>query len=58
MLFVTGYTGDGNDSSDFAGHQVLRKPYTLMALGQALGQTLSDQNLNGLRRPGTAAAAE
>lgn len=58
VLFVTGYTGDGNDSADFAGHQVLRKPYTLMALGQALGQTLSDQNLNGLRRPGTAAAAE
>lgn len=58
VLFVTGYTGDGNDSADFEGHQVLRKPYTLMALGQTLSQTLSDQNLNGLRRPGTAAAAE
>ncbi|MEC3910520.1 ATP-binding protein [Sphingobium sp. CR2-8] len=53
VLFVTGYTGDANDSADFEGHAVLRKPYTLMALGQALTSALSE-----LRHPAAAAAAE
>ncbi|HUD92444.1 ATP-binding protein [Sphingobium sp.] len=53
VLFVTGYAGDTNDSADFEGHAVLRKPYTLMALGQSLAQAL-----NGSHHPGTAAAAE
>ena len=53
ILFVTGFTGDGNDQADFGGHPVLRKPYTLAALAQAVGTTL-----NGSRRPATAAAAE
>ena len=53
MLFVTGYAGDMTESADFAGHAVLRKPYTLMALGQALSQALS-----GSPRNGTAQAAE
>jgi CheY-like chemotaxis protein len=57
VLFVTGYTGDANDSADFGGHMVLRKPYTLMALGQALAQSLSG-SLTGSPHPGTAAAAE
>ncbi|MDO7834695.1 ATP-binding protein [Sphingobium sp. HBC34] len=58
VLFVTGYAGDGNDSADFEGHAVLRKPYTLAALGQALANVLGDEALNGSPRPGTAAAAE
>lgn len=53
VLFVTGYAGDMTESADFAGHAVLRKPYTLMALGQALGQALSESPRNG-----TAQAAE
>ncbi len=53
VLFVTGYAGDSNERADFQDHAVLRKPYTLAALGQALGAVLS-----GSRRPGTAAAAE
>jgi signal transduction histidine kinase len=53
VLFVTGYAGDANDSAAFEGHAVLRKPYTLMALGQALSIAL-----NGSHHPGTAAAAE
>ena len=53
VLFVTGYAGDVGESADFAGHAVLRKPYTLAALGQALGDALSVSPL-----PGTAAAAE
>jgi signal transduction histidine kinase len=53
VLFVTGFTGDGNDQADFGGHAVLRKPYTLAALAQAVGTAL-----NGSHRPATAAAAE
>ena len=53
VLFVTGYTGDTGESADFQGHVVLRKPYTLAALGQALATALSGSHLSG-----TAAAAE
>ncbi|MCI4590035.1 ATP-binding protein [Sphingobium sp. BYY-5] len=53
VLFVTGYAGDSGTRADFKGHVVLRKPYTLAALGQTLAQAL-----NGSHHPGTAAAAE
>jgi len=53
VLFVTGYAGDTAESADFAGYEVLRKPYTLAALSVALSNAL-----NGSRHPGTAAAAE
>lgn len=53
VLFVTGYAGDVSQGADFEGHMVLRKPYTLAALGQALSTALS-----GSPHPETAAAAE
>ena len=53
VLFVTGYAGDTAESADFAGHDVLRKPYTLLGLAHALSSALS-----GSHHPGTAAAAE
>ncbi len=53
VLFVTGYAGDGNNSADFGGHMVLRKPYTLMALGHALSIALNESPPNA-----AAAAAE
>lgn len=53
VLFVTGYAGDTAESADFAGHEVLRKPYTLLGLAHALSNALS-----GSHHPGTAAAAE
>lgn len=53
VLFVTGYAGDSSEGADFEGHIVLRKPYTLMALGQALSNALSEPP-----RPAAAAAAE
>jgi signal transduction histidine kinase len=53
VLFVTGYAGDATQSADFVGHEVLRKPYTLMALSNALSITLSGSNQSG-----TVAAAE
>lgn len=53
VLFVTGYAGDTAESADFAGHEVLRKPYTLRGLAHALSSALS-----GSHHSGTAAAAE
>lgn len=53
VLFVTGYAGDATASADFVGHEVLRKPYTLMALANALSTAL-----NGSTQSGTVAAAE
>ncbi|CCW16590.1 sensory box histidine kinase [Sphingobium indicum BiD32] len=53
VLFVTGYAGDATASADFVGHEVLRKPYTLMALANALSTAL-----NGSNQSGTVAAAE
>ena len=53
VLFVTGYAGDATASADFVGHEVLRKPYTLMALANALSSALSGSNQSG-----TVAAAE
>lgn len=50
VIFVTGYAGETADADMFRGHQLLRKPYTLAALTQALTQAAT-----GL--PGSAANA-
>jgi len=34
ILFVTGYVGERGDADTFAGHDVLRKPFTLHALSE------------------------
>ena len=36
VLFVTGFAGDAGDDSSFGVHDVLRKPFTLTALDQAI----------------------
>ena len=36
MLFVTGYAGDASEIASFGDHDVLRKPFTLAALDQAI----------------------
>lgn len=41
VLFVTGYAGEVTDNSMFEGYFLLRKPYTLAALKQAIAQTIS-----------------
>ena len=41
VLYVTGYAGDIEDAAAFGGHEVLRKPYTLMALSTAISVALS-----------------
>ena len=36
ILFVTGYAGDASEVAAFGDHDVLRKPFTLTALDQAI----------------------
>nr|WP_208417506.1 ATP-binding protein [Sphingopyxis panaciterrae] len=36
VLFVTGYAGDASEVASFGDHDVLRKPFTLSALDQAI----------------------
>ncbi|QIK95300.1 response regulator [Sphingomonas sp. HDW15A] len=40
VLFVTGYVGEG-ESEDLAGHELLRKPFTVNALASAVASALS-----------------
>ncbi|MBN8808379.1 MAG: CHASE3 domain-containing protein [Sphingomonas sp.] len=49
ILFVTGYAGDGV-AADFGGRPVLRKPFTIAGLAQAIGEAMATA------RPGTAHA--
>jgi CheY-like chemotaxis protein len=39
-LFVTGYVGEAGQSDDFAGYEVLRKPFTIAALGNAVARAI------------------
>ncbi len=39
-LFVTGFAGDAGSDLEFGGHQVLRKPFSLTALDQAIAATM------------------
>ncbi len=50
VLFVTGYAGDVVDSAQFGGHHLLRKPYTLAGLAQALSVALSGSTHAGSAR--------
>ncbi|KRB82495.1 histidine kinase [Sphingomonas sp. Root710] len=36
VLFVTGYVGEAGQTEDFTGHEVLRKPFTIAGLGNAI----------------------
>jgi len=40
VLFVTGYVGEAGQTDDFAGHEVLRKPFTIAALADAIDQAI------------------
>jgi signal transduction histidine kinase/CheY-like chemotaxis protein len=42
VLFVTGYAGEAN-ASEFGDHQVLRKPFTLVALERAIDQAMASE---------------
>ena len=40
ILFVTGYVGDAGQSDDFSSYEVLRKPFTIAALGNAVSRAM------------------
>jgi signal transduction histidine kinase/ActR/RegA family two-component response regulator len=56
VLFVTGYAGDVDEASAFAGYDVLRKPFTMGALAKAVEAALA--RTSGPPPYATAAAAE
>ena len=45
VLFVTGYAGDASEDDAFGDHDVLRKPFTLTALDQAIRRSGEGQRL-------------
>ena len=52
VLFVTGYAGDASEVASFGDHDVLRKPFTLTALDQAIrrcgdARAIEEQRLAG-----------
>ena len=55
LLFVTGYVGDG-ETGDLVGYELLRKPFTVGALANAVAVALT-RRPNEPRRSGGAAAA-
>jgi CheY-like chemotaxis protein len=55
VLFVTGYVGEG-ETGDLVGHELLRKPFTVGALANAVAVALT-RSPNEPRRTGGAAAA-
>ena len=57
ILFVTGYVGEAGDAGDLAGHEVLRKPFTVNALADAVSAALAPP-LNGSRPAAREEAAE
>ena len=50
VLFVTGYVGEAGKSDDFAGYEVLRKPFTIAALGNAVGHAIDRGSNNASSR--------
>ena len=49
MLFVTGYVGEG-ETDDLVGYELLRKPFTVGALANAVAAALSRRQPNEPRR--------
>ncbi|MBN8848125.1 MAG: kinase [Sphingomonas sp. 67-36] len=53
VLFVTGFAGEASEGDAFAGHHVLRKPFTLNALDRAIAAATGADR--AAARPGIAA---
>ena len=49
VLFVTGYAGDASEVASFGDHDVLRKPFTLTALDQAIRRCGDARQAEGQR---------
>ena len=57
LLFVSGYVGEAEEAHDLVGHQLLRKPFTVNALANAVEQALVHK-VSELRLASTNEAAE
>jgi CheY-like chemotaxis protein len=56
VLFVTGYVGEAGEAADLGGYDMLRKPFTVSALAQAVSAALSRRS-SGSPAASKAAAA-
>jgi signal transduction histidine kinase/ActR/RegA family two-component response regulator len=57
ILFVTGYVGEAGDAEQLAGYDMLRKPFTVAALAQAVSAALAHR-ASGSHPASAVAAAE
>ena len=58
VLFVTGYVGEAGDAEDLIGGELLRKPFTVSALAQAVETALGGSRFSESRLASTDEAAE
>ena len=61
VLFVTGYVGEAGDAQDLSGYDILRKPFTVAMLADAVAVALGHRvggSVSGSRPASEAAAAE
>ena len=56
VLFVTGFVGEAGEAEELSGYAMLRKPFTVSALAEAVSSALS--RVTGLHHASTSAAAE
>ena len=55
-LFVTGYVGEAGEADALSGHDLLRKPFTVSALGEAVATALAKRSAAPSELPPAAAA--
>ncbi len=56
ILFVTGYVGEAGDADGLSGHEMLRKPFTVAALAEAVAAALARRPSESPSDPRVAAA--
>ena len=57
ILFVTGFVGDADEAGELAGQQIVRKPFTVSVLADAVAQALA-RRVSGSHPAAAAEAAE
>ena len=57
VLFVTGFVGEAGEAEELSGYELLRKPFTVSALSEAIETALA-RRLSGSRPAPASAAAE
>jgi len=57
VVFVTGYVGEAGDADDLSGYDILRKPFTVAALSEAVSNALA-KRISGLPPEPASEAAE